>query len=205
MKRFCFFTCVALNLTFLALMLVATRTWADVPVPSRWRGEITGQVYHKTFRLPVLIEFKGSLPFENNPLNIYVGAGDPNQIGHLFLSSAMQFQTTQGFVTLQYLTVSVQGTQVTATLTNHHGAEAAKANGFSGPNASADQASSLMKGVLRDAFGAVEMFTFSLGTTLHLHVNGNHLSGMIQGAGSSCTGTSSQVDYRANLTAELVR
>jgi hypothetical protein len=174
---------------------------AQIPVPSRWQGEIAGQVHNKAFRLPVTIELKKSLPHEDNPFNVFVGAGDPDQIGHVFLSSAMPFSTTRGTATLQYLDISIQGNRLQAVLTDDHRSEAAKANGFSGPNVSADEASDLMKDVLRNAWGNTEMFGFSIGTNLTINFSANQLSGMIQGAGGSYTATSSPVRYQARMEA----
>ena len=189
----------------LASCLSATPMWAATPIPSQWRGEITGQVHNTKFRLPVSIEIKPPLPFENNPLNIFVGAGNPTDIGHLFLASAMKFNTSRGPVTLQYLSISIRQTRLQARLTDHHGAEAAKGNGFSGPNVSAEQASDLMKDVLRNAWGSAEMFGFNVGATLVIDFSGNRLSGTVQGLGSSYTGTTSGVAYGARMTATRVK
>lgn len=195
----------AMNLLIVVILLTTAGAWAEIPVPSQWQGEITGQVHNTPFRLPVVIEFNRPLPYENNPLHIFVGAGDPNDMGHLYLSSALELNTSRGPATLQYLTISMQGSQLQARLSDDHRAEAAKSNGFSGPNVSAEQASDLMKGVLRDVLGATEMFGFDIGATLAIHIDGSQLSGTIQGSGSSYTGTSSQVKYRANLTAMPIR
>lgn len=200
-----FSKCLALKLAILTLLLATSTLRAEMPVPSRWEGEITGQVQNTAFRLPVAIEFKSPLPHENNPLNIFIGAGDPKDPGHLYLSSAMPFNTSSGPVTLQYLMVTINESQIQAKLTDSHAAEAAKANGFSGPNVSAQEASDLMKGVLRDALGATEMFGFNIGATLVIDLNGNRLSGTIQGSGNSYTATSSRVPYRAGLIANRVR
>jgi hypothetical protein len=194
-----------LPLILLFAMVSPPNVWAGMPVPSTWQGEITGQTHNTTFRLPLVIEFKRPLSQENNPLNIFIGAGDPGDIGHIYLSSALGMSTNSGPATLQYLSVSVRGSHLEARLTNHHGAAAAKANGFSGPNVSAEQASDLMRDVLRDAWGPTEMFAFGIGATLVMDVNGNRLTGEIQGSGSSYTGTSSNVEYRANLSAQRAK
>lgn len=177
----------------------AVNSRAQTPVPSSWEGEITGQVHNKSFRLPVTIELKKSLPHEKNPFHLFIGAGDPDDIGHVYLSSAIQFGNDP--VTLQYLTISMQGNRLQASLTDDHSSEAAKANGFSGPNVSAEEASDLMKDVLRSAWGNSEMFGFRVGATLTLNFNNNQLSGTIQGSGGSYTATSSQVRYQARLEA----
>lgn len=175
------------------------------PIPSTWHGEIVGRVFNKVFRLPLTIEIRRPFPFERNPFHLFLGAGNPKNIGHIYLSSAMRFNTSRGPATLQYLSLTLWGNQVKATLTETHSAEAAKANGFSGPNVSAAQASPLMRGVLRNAWGPTEMFSFSRGATLMLRFQGNRLSGTVQGTGSSYTGTSSSVVYQARMAARRVR
>ena len=188
-----------------AFVFFAGNIYAEVPVPSQWQGIIAGRVFNKTFRLPVTVEIKKTLPFERNPFHLFLGAGNPKNIGHLYLSSAMRFNTSRGPATLQYLSMTLLGNQVKASLTNTHGSEAAKANGFSGPNVSAEQASPLMKGVLRNAWGPTEMFSFIRGATLFLHFQGNRLAGTLQGSGNSYTGTSSSVRYQARMAARRVR
>lgn len=186
----------------------AAVSWAQPPVPSRWQGEITGKVYNQTFRGMVELELKPALPHENNPFHLFIGAGNPQDIGHLFLSSAMQFRTSpvsNRIATLQYLTIYLQGNRVQATLTDDHGGEAAKANGFGGPNVSAAQASDLMKGVLQNAWGNSEMFGFSRGATLMIQFNSNRMSGTIRGMGSSYTATSSPVEYQAQFQAQRIQ
>jgi hypothetical protein len=195
---------VALSMV-LASFWAVEKTWAEVPVPSAWQGQITGQVHNTPFRLQVSIEIKSPLPFESNPVHIFVGAGNPSDIGHLFLASATQLNTYRGTATLQYLSLSLQGDKLSAVLTDTHSAEAAKANGFSGPNVSAAEASDLMRDVLQNAWGPTEMFGFDRGATLSINFQGNTLSGSIQGAGGSYTGTSSQVHYRAEMTAARIK
>ena len=183
----------------------AANVQAEVPIPSNWQGEIVGRVFNKMFRLPVTIEIRRPLPFERNPFHLFVGAGNPKDIGHVYLASAMRFNTSRGPATLRYLSVFLQGNRVRARLTKTHGAEAAKATGFSGPNVSAAQASPLMRGVLRNAWGPTEMFSFGRGATLMLRFQENRLSGTVQGTGSSYTGTSSSVVYQARMAARRVR
>jgi hypothetical protein len=189
----------------ISCLLVSTNLRAEVPIPSRWQGEIVGRVYNKTFRLPVTIEISRQLPFERNPFHLFLGAGNPKNVGHVYLSSAMRFNTSRGPATLRYLAISLRGNQLRARLTETHGAEAAKVNGFSGPAVSAAQASPLMRDVLRNAWGSTEMFCFSRGTVLMLRFQGNQLSGTVQGAGNSYTGTSSSVAYQARMVARRAR
>lgn len=188
-----------------AYLLTAFNVQAEVAVPSNWEGEIVGRVFDKVFRLPISIEIRKPLPFEKNPFHLFIGAGNPQDIGHLFLASAVRFNTRRGTATLRYLTIFLQGSQVQARLTQTHHGEAAKVNGFSGPNVSAGQASPLMRGVLRNAWGATEMFGFGRGAVLTLSFQGNRLSGSVQGAGNSYTGTSSSVVYRGKLAARRTR
>ncbi|MBW2094001.1 MAG: hypothetical protein JRI80_03860 [Deltaproteobacteria bacterium] len=188
-----------------ALLVSAGDVRAEIPIPSNWQGEIVGRVFNKVFRLPVTIEIRRPLPFERNPFHLFLGAGNPKDIGHLYLASAMRFNTSRGPATLRYLSIFLQGNQLRARLTETHGAEAAKVNGFSGPNVSAVQASPLMRDVLRNAWGPTEMFGFSRGTMLTLRFQGNRLSGIVQGAGNSYTGTSSSVVYQARMAARRVR
>ena len=185
--------------------LVPTPCWPRVPVPSVWRGEIAGRVYNKVFRLPVTIEIKGALPYEKNPIHIFIGTRNPKDIGHLYLTSAQQFRTSRGPVTLKYLSISLRGRRLQATLTNTHGGEAAKVNGFTGPNVSAEQASNLMKGILRDAWGPSEMFALRAGATLIINFYTDQLNGSIRASGTSYTDTSSVVNYGATIRARRVR
>ena len=186
-------------------LLISANLRAEVPIPSRWQGEIVGRVHNKTFRLPVTIEITRALPFEGNPFHLFLGAGNPKNVGHVYLASAMRFNTSSGPATLRYLSISLRGNQLMARLTKTHGAEAAKANGFSGPNVSAAQASPLMRGVLRNAWGPTEMFAFSRGAALTLRFQRNQLFGTVQGTGSSYTGTSSSVTYQARMAARRAR
>ncbi|OEU62302.1 MAG: hypothetical protein BBJ57_05865 [Desulfobacterales bacterium PC51MH44] len=196
---------IILLLTF-TYFFAPINLWAGMPVPGEWRGQIAGQVYNRTFRLPVAIIIKKPLPFENNPLNIYIGAGDPNKdIGHIYLSSAQQFNTTRGPVTLQYLSIAIRGSRLQGRLTDDHSGESAVLNGFNGPNVSAEEASELMKGILQQAWGPTEMFRFFVGTTIVLNFDGNTLSGSVQGEGGSYTGTSSSVRYTARIVATRIR
>ena len=185
-----------------------TASWAQPPVPSRWQGEIKGTVYNKPFTLMVELELKRALPHENNPFHLFIGAGNPQNMGHLFLSSAIQKKTSSvsnRIATLQYLTIYQQGNRLQATLTNDHRAEAAKANGFSGPNVSAAEASDLMRDILKNAWGNSEMFGFSRGASLLIQFNSNGMSGTIQGRGSSYTATSSTVQYQAQFQARRIQ
>jgi hypothetical protein len=117
----------------------------------------------------------------------------------------MQVNTYRGTASLQYLSLSLQKDQIGAVLTDTHRAEAAKANGFSGPNVSAAAASDLMRDVLQNAWGPTEMFGFDPGATLRIDFQGNTLSGSIQGRGGSYTATASRVNYRAEMTAARIK
>lgn len=202
---FRFICLLLLSSTALGVPGISAKVWAGPPVPSQWQGEIVGQVQGQAFRLPVSIEFDRPLPYENNPLHIFIGTGNPSTVGNIFISSAMQYSTSRGPATLQYLTIYLQGSRLQGRLTDSHTAEAAKANGFSGPNISAEQASDLMKDVLRNAWGPTEMFGFDVGTSLVVKFFGNELTGTIQGWGGSYTGTSSRVPYQAEFRARRVR
>ncbi len=196
---------LVIALPVLSCFLVPGIVWAGIPIPSVWKGQIAGTVYNRSFSLPVIIEIKQALPHENNPLHIYVGTDNPQDIGHLYLTSALQFKASNGLVTLNYLAISVKGQRLQARLINTHGSEAAKANGFTGPNVSAEQASNLMKGILRDAWGPSEMFGLKVGATLFLNFQGNQLYGAIKGFGSSYTATSSDIQYVGNIRATRIR
>lgn len=186
----------------------ATAAWAQPPVPSRWQGEITGTVQNKPFRLVVDIELKQPILDEENPFHLFIGAGEPENTGHLFLTSAIQLENPPGsgrLVTLQYLTIRVQGSRIQSTLTDVHSKESAKANGFSGPNVSAEEASDLMKDILKNAWGKSEMFGFNTGAAVSMEFTDNQISGTIQGRGYSYTGSSSLVPYRGQFRARRVQ
>lgn len=207
MERPCNYRLIHLvSIIFCILLATAATSWAQPPVPSKWQGVITGKVYNKTFRLPVVLEIKPALQHENNPFHLFLGAGDTKDIGNLFFSSAMKFSTRSGGVaTLQYVTITMQGNRLRAILTDTHKAEAAKANGFGGPNVSAVQASPLMRDVLKNAYGNSEMFAFVRGATMTIQFNGSQLSGVISGKGGSYTATSSDVPYQAQFQARRVQ
>lgn len=196
---------------FVFVLLVAmglvpvTPSWAQFQVPGRWQGEILGQVHGMAFQLPVTIELSPSIEGERNPFHVFIGGGETNQPGQVSVTSALRINTANGPVTLQYLSVVVRNDRFSASLTQTHGAEAAKINGFSGPNVSAEQASNLMKDVLRSAWGAAEMFGFAAGMQIEVEQQGNLLQGTIAGHGSSYTGTSGDVGYQARFKAQRVR
>ncbi|MGD9947872.1 MAG: hypothetical protein AB7U29_05260 [Desulfobulbus sp.] len=185
--------------------LTVTELWAQIPVPSRWQGEISGEVHGVAFNLPISLELSPPIAGEQNPFHVFVGTGEADQVGNVYLSSAVRVNTSQGPVTLQYLSVSAQDARFSVNLTQNHGAEAAKVNGFSGPNVSADQASNLMKDVLRSAWGASEMFGFTVGAEVEVEQRGNELVGSLAGSGRSYTGTSTDVIYRAQFKAVRVK
>ncbi|MDD2466423.1 MAG: hypothetical protein PHI97_20680 [Desulfobulbus sp.] len=176
-------------------------SWAQFPVPSQWQGEISGQVHGTFFRIPVTLALSSPISGEQNPFHVFIGAGETDQFGHVTLSSAIQVNTRHGLVTLKYLSVTTQDTRFSAHLTQDHTTEAAKINGFSGPNVSAAEVSTLMKDVLRNAWGSSEMFGFSVGTRLVAEQRGHELWGTLAGSGRSCTGTSSEVFYQAQFKA----
>ncbi len=186
-------------------LLTPQNLFAGGLIPSTWQGEIRGRVHNENFRLPLTIEIRQPLPYEKNPMHICVATDKPDDIGHVFLSSAQQLSTSRGPVTLQYFFVSLSGSRMHAGLVDDHRAEAAVINGFSGPNVSAEQASDLMQGILEDAWGATEMFRFDVGATLVITFFENRLSGTLKGSGRSYTNTSSSVNYFADINAKRLR
>ncbi len=196
---------LVISLVLCITLCTAAVTLAQTPVPSRWKGVIEGKVHNKSFRLPVVLEIKPSMAHENNPFHLFIGSGDNDDIGYLYIISAMMFNTSSGRATLQYFTMTQRGNVLEGTLTNTHKSAAAKANGFTGPNVSAAEASDLMRDILKDAWGDSEMFGFSRGVTIKIQFNGNKLSGAVSGSGTSYTATSSSVQYQARFQAERVQ
>jgi hypothetical protein len=173
---------------------------------SQWQGEIRGQVYGQSFHLPLDVVFREPLPDENNPVNVFLGAGDPSQVGNVFLTSASQYTVSSGQVTLQYFSVETSGSELSAILTDAHFSEAAAANLFTAPNVSAQSAPEGPGRQIYETMGPTEMFAFLEETQLNVNVSGDTLSGNVQGSGQSITGVfpTGDVVYSAEFTAARV-
>jgi len=170
--------------------------------PGRWEGEIQGRVFDRSFRMPVSVQFGEPLPFENNPVHVSVGAGDPSRIGYGFLESAGRFTVSSGEVTLQYFSVETRGSQLRAVLTDEHRDEAAKINLFTAPNVTGRYAP---PGPAQQLYedDLTEIFAFLEGTELVMEVSGERLTGTLEGSGQSITGIFPLPDvvYRAGFSA----
>jgi hypothetical protein len=189
MKKSIFgFPFVAMGLLALTCMPSPSQA-AEFPVPSQWSGHFVGQVHQARFKLPVTLELGRPFPGESNPVHVFFAVGQESQVGQALLSSAQQFRTpyTGRTTTLQYLTISVRGSQLLAQLTDDHSAEAAVLNGFTAGNISAETAPPGMHDVYR-SLGATEMFAFRRGAKLVMQIRGNEISGTLQGVGHSYTG-----------------
>jgi hypothetical protein len=180
----------------LSISLVSSSAYAqNIPIPSTWQGEITGQIYNQTFTLPVVIVLKQPISYEQNPLYLMIGSDPAEAVGSLMLVSAMSFNTSSGNVTLQYLSVQVRGNQIVATLNNQHIQESAAANQFTAPCFS--------DGGVVGCLMPTEPYIFTVGTTMILNCNDNQLIGKIQGTGTSIMGMSDifELPYQAELRA----
>ncbi len=210
-------------------LLFAGTVWGQPAVPSTWEGRATGSIRGVRFDIPVTIELKAALPWEKNPFHLFLGTISAKRVGDFGLMSANEVATggpvktyetgrygvgvydrtvTQragrGNVTLQYLTVKVDGNAVTAVLTETQAEAAAAANVFTGPNVSAQEASDLMRGVM-EQLGPTEMFVFARGASVRLQFGGDGLTGTVTGKGGSVLGTSSLVLYECALRAKRVK
>jgi hypothetical protein len=167
----------------------------NIPIPSTWQGEITGQIHNQRFTLPVVIVLKPPISYEQNPLHLMIGSDPADAIGSLMLISALSFNTSSGNVTLQYLSVQVQENQIIATLNNQHTQESAAANQFTAPCFS--------DGGVVGCLMPTEPYLFTVGTTMILNFNGNQLIGQIQGNGTSIMGMSDifELPYQGEFSA----
>ena len=148
------------------------------------------------------------MPSEDNPLHVFVGAGDSSRVGDLGLYSAWQFAPPSGGrVTLQYLSVEMQGSRLEATLTDEHGSEAAVINQFTAPNVTAQNAPPGPASQPFENLGPTELFGFHQGTELTMHSTGERLTGDIRGSGYSLTGVFPlpDVNYQARFVATRTR
>ncbi len=216
----------------LAIILGTGIVQAQVPIPSKWEGKVTGRVYGIEFSLPITIEISSALPHEKNPFHLFIGSTSNANAGDLLLVSAMQVSTdgggikygtgsamgvyterqvphssrqpSSGSALLQYFTIKLEGSQVTGVLTNVNRKEAATVNVFTGPNVSAREASELMRGVM-ESLGTTEIFTFLQGAELQMRFDGGVLNGNVSGKGRSVLNTSSDVSYTCRFQASRIQ
>lgn len=216
----------------LAIVLWMGIAQAQVPIPSKWEGKAIGHVYGVEFSLPIRIEISSALPHEKNPFHLFIGSTSNDNAGDLLLISAMNVGTggggiqykagsamgvyterriphsdqppSSGSALLQYLTIRQEGSRVTGVLTNTSMKEAAAVNMFTGPNASAREASDLMRGVL-ESLGTTEVFVFLQGAELQMQFSGGVLSGSVNGKGRSVLNTSSDVAYTCRFQASRIQ
>lgn len=172
------------------------------PIRSKWRGTAKGQVFNKTFQLPIVVEFNPAVSGENNPFNLRVGIGtNPQEIGHSDMFSALKH--VNGAV-LQYLTIQASSSKLTAQLDNRHTAAAAAINQFSASNVSAQYAPSIMQHIYA-SLSATEFFVFNEGSRMVMSLDEHgRLVGKIEGTGSSVIGIFPlpPVNYQASFTLE---
>ncbi len=174
-----------------------------------WKGDIEGRAYNQSFRLPVSVVIDKPLPYETNQVRLSISAGGSSQVGNLALKSSLEFNApySGGKVTLQYFSVRLEGGRLEATLTNGHKAEAAAFNGFTAPNVTAQSAPGGPGQELYKSMGPTEMFAFHEGATIIINLNGNSLTGSVQGKGYSYTGIfpTPDVSYQADFSARRIR
>ncbi|MGM0653878.1 MAG: hypothetical protein ACQETR_00920 [Thermodesulfobacteriota bacterium] len=219
----CLCALVACFYTFVS----STTAFGQPVVPSRWEGRVTGEIHGQRFNMPVTIELRQPLPWENNPFHLFVGTTAVEQVGAFGLTSAIEMGTGRtykvydgrkvgvydytvarspgrGNVTLQFFSIRQSGNTMSAVLTDAHKKEASAINIFTGPNVSAMEASDLMRGVLQQ-LGTTEMFTFGQGASIQLEFGHSEVIGVITGMGSSVLGTSPNVRYRCSIRARRVK
>lgn len=173
-----------------------------------YQGKMTGQVYNRSFELPVTIEVTPPIKDESNPVHLNFSAGSPNQIGSFVLTSGGQFVTPQSGrkVTLEFLSIDRQGSTLRANLNNtHKGAGAAGNNTFTAPNVTAEHAPDNMKDIYKSL--GPEVFAFNEGTRILLNFDGGEIDGSIEGTGFSVTGIFPipDVKYKGRMTARRGR
>lgn len=191
---------------FLAIGIVLSHSsFAQAfPVKSQWQGIAKGQVFNQTFQLPIVIEFNPAKPGENNPFNLAIGIGTPQQIGNSNLYSALTYSNG---ATLQYLSIQASPSQLEAQLDNHHTAEAAAANQFYASNVSAQYAPPVMQSIY-GSLGTAELFVFNEGSSIVMGFDENdRLVGRIEGTGSSVAGIFPvpPIGYQALFVLERVK
>ena len=168
------------------LALAAAFVTAAQPVPSRWKGRATGEVHGRSFRLPMTIEIAGPLPFEQNPFNLSLSSDsatrdEASRLGSFLVRSAAEmFTPTGGKATLEYFRITRSDAEVTAVLRNTQAAAAAVMNTFVAPNVSAEQASELMRDVLK-SLGPTEFHAFRPGAGIKLQFQGDAVTGTLGG------------------------
>jgi hypothetical protein len=149
-----------------------------VAAEMRLEGMAQGVVGGQRFQLPIIVTIDEPLPGENNPIHVFIGVGQEQDIGSIALYSALPFNTSSGPVTLQYFSIQASDSGISGILTNPRQAEAAMANIFRGPNIAALTAPPIMQEVYRDVQGPSEMFA-ALGNSSFLMAVGN--DGLIYG------------------------
>lgn len=175
---------------------------AKVPVPSRWSGQVKGEVYGQPFTLPIRVELTRRLRRERNPFHVFAATRSrPSfDVGSSLLTSAQRYvtPTTGRRATLRYLRVTVSGRRIRATLVDTHQAEAAVINGFTAPNVCLSVYTSF-----ECVVPGPELFAFHKGATVNLRISGRRIRGSISGRGFGYTQVLPypEVRYRGAISA----
>jgi hypothetical protein len=154
-----------------SLCLFAGSAAAEVRLEGMAQGVVGGQ----NFQLPIIITLDDPLPGENNPIHVFIGVGQEQNIGGIALYSALPFNTSSDSVTLQYFSIQVNDSEISGILTNPRQAEAAMANIFRGPNIAALTAPPIMQEIYRDVQGSSEMFAILENSSFAMVVGGDGL------------------------------
>jgi hypothetical protein len=179
----------------------------ELPVPSEWRGEVTGTVYGRPFTLPLFVAlYPRQTTIEANSIRIYVGntAETGLEEGGFLLASAHEIRAPDGSpVTINYFDLDVREGSIEGVLTNTGARLGAALNQFVAPNVTALTAPPVYQPIA-EALGPTELFVFDERTRLQIQVDGDRLQGAVLGTGSSLTGIFPLPDvvYEAQLSAE---
>lgn len=180
------------------LLSCASSTAAEIRLEGMAQGEVGGQ----RFELPMLVTLDDPIPGESNPIHVFIGVGQEQNIGSIALYSALPFNTSSGSVTLQYFSVQMNNSEIAGNLTNSHQAEAAMANIFRGPNMAAVTAPPVMQEIYRNVQGNSEMFAVLERSSFSMFVGNDGLVyGEINATGTGVINIfpAPDVSYRANF------
>lgn len=175
---------------------------SPVAAETRLEGIAQGEVGGQRFELPMLVTLDDPVPGERNPINVFIGIGQEQNIGSIALYSALPLNTSSGSVTLQYFSVQMSDSEIVGNLTNAHQAEAAMANIFRGPNIAAVTAPSVMQEIYRNVQGNSEMFAVLERSSFSMAVGNDGLVyGEINAIGTGVINIfpAPDVYYRANF------
>jgi hypothetical protein len=179
-----------------------------------WRGTITGSVANQSFSLPLILEIGRPATGETNPVHLFLGTPVPmnTTVGYLFLTSALggdwdcdlEMNCNIPSLTLQYMSVQLNGTGLSANLTDQHAREAAAVNGFTAPDVCAATYGNMAW--LYCLIPGPQSFTAREGPTVQLALNGGQITGTVRALkGSSLIQVMPLPDFTYEATFTLSR